>query len=119
MCRLLHAIVLVTVGFVPLAVQADEAPLRSRQVRFTYSAVVREVPVGAEEVTLWLPFPPDDESQQLSNIVIRSDVPASVNRDDEYGNRVLSLTAKKPGEVPVRIELQFDVVRRERRNPAA
>jgi transglutaminase-like putative cysteine protease len=46
-------------------------------------------------------------------------VPTSVNREDEYGNQVLSLTARNSGSKPVRVELQFDVVRRERRSAAA
>jgi transglutaminase-like putative cysteine protease len=38
-----------------------------------------------------------------------------VNREDEYGNQALTLTVQNPGETPVRVELQFDVLRRERR----
>jgi transglutaminase-like putative cysteine protease len=97
----------------PGALCAEDAPARTRLVRFTYSAEVHDVPEGARDVTLWLPFPPNNESQEISNIVVRSDVPTSVNREEESGNQVLSLSAQNPGGKPVRIELQFDVVRRD------
>jgi len=75
------------------------------------------VPDGAKQVALWLPFPPSNESQEISKIEVRSDVPTSVNQD-EYGNRSLSLEVRDPGAKPIRVELQFDVLRRERRNAA-
>lgn len=99
--------------------RADESSLKTRRVQITYSALVREVPRDANEIRLWLPFPPSNDSQQVSNITVRSDVPVSVNREEEYGNQMLSLVVQKPGAAPVRVELQCDVVRRERRNAAA
>jgi hypothetical protein len=65
----------------------------------TYSAHVRDVPAGAREVILWLPFPPSNESQETSNITVRSDVPTSVNREEEFGNQVLSLKVLDPGRL--------------------
>jgi transglutaminase-like putative cysteine protease len=119
MSRLLCSILLASRCAIPLTAHADEATPHIRRVRFTYSAELRDVPADAREATLWLPFPPNNETQEISNIVVRSDVPTSVNRDEEYGNRALSLSVTEPGNKPVRVELQFDVVRRERRNAAA
>jgi transglutaminase-like putative cysteine protease len=101
------------------SVNADESAPRARRTHVTYSAQVRDVPADASEVVLWLPFPPNNESQEISGIVVRSDVPTSVNREEEYGNQVLSLKVQNPGEKPIGVELQFDVLRRERRNAAA
>jgi len=98
---------------------ADEPTRRERRARVTYSAQVRDVPADASEVVLWLPSPPNNESQEIFGIVVRSDVPTSVNREEEYGNQVLSLKVQNPGNNPVGVELQFDVLRRERRNAAA
>jgi transglutaminase-like putative cysteine protease len=103
----------------PFTVHADESAPRMRRVRFTYSAEVRDIPADTREATLWVPFPPNNDSQEVSNIVVHSDVPASVSREDEYGNQALSLSLRDPGSKPVRVELQFDVLRRERRNAAA
>jgi transglutaminase-like putative cysteine protease len=118
MCRHRALIFLAIVNSLPLRVQADDAPARTRRVRLTYSAEVRDIFARARDATLWVPFPPNNDSQEVSNIVVRSDVPASVSRDDEYGNQVLSLSLHDPGKKPVRVELQFDVLRRERRNSA-
>jgi transglutaminase-like putative cysteine protease len=98
---------------------ADVAATKGRRVHFSYAAEVRDIPPDAREVKFWLPFPPDDEYQQISNITVHSDVPTSVNRDDEYGNKVLSLAVPAPAEQPIRVKLQFDVVRREHRNAGA
>ncbi len=102
----------------PRSAQADDSSLKSRRVQITCTAEVRDVRPDAGEVRLWLPFPPSNELQQVSNITVHSDVPASVDRENEYGNQVLSLAVRNPGAAPVRVELQFDVVRRERRNAA-
>jgi len=100
-----------------LPAQADSATPPTRRVRLTCTAQAVDIPRGARELTLWLPFPPSDDWQEVSNFVVRSDAPTSVNRDDEYGNQILSLTVQNP-QKPVRIELQVDVLRRERRNAA-
>ena len=97
----------------------DDAPTKSRRFRISYSAEVREIAEGAKEAQLWLPFPPDNDQQQISNIKVLSDVPASVNTEREYGNRILSLSTQAPIRQPLSVELQFDVLRREDRNAAA
>ena len=119
MSRLPCLIVAAAICVLPIALHAEDAVPHVRRVRFTYSAEVRDVAADAREATLWLPFPPTNEAQEISNIVVRSDVPTSVSRDEEYGNQALSLSLAEPGKKPVRVELQFDVVRRERRNAAA
>ena len=98
---------------------AEVAASRTRRVHFSYAAEVRDVPQNARDVKLWLPFPPNNDDQQISNITVHSDVPTSVNREDEFGNQVLSLAVHAPLQQPIRVELQFDVVRREHRNAGA
>ncbi len=98
------------------AAAAEDRPSKTRRVRLRYAAEVRDVPQDAKDVKLWLPFPPNNEDQQISNIAVRSDVPTSVNTESEYGNQILSLAVQAPIVQPVRVELQFDVQRRERRN---
>jgi len=105
-------------GFVQTG-RADDVALASRRVRLTYTAEVRDVPADARQLRLWVPFPSDNEDQQISNIVVRSDVPTSVHRDEEYGNRVLSLEIERPDSRLPRLALQFDVIRRERKNARA
>jgi transglutaminase-like putative cysteine protease len=103
----------------PQPANAEEPAPRTRRVHISYSAQVRDVSADAREIILWLPFPPTNESQEVSNITVRSDVPTSVNREEEYGNQVLSVKVQNPGNKPIAVEMQFDVLRRERRNAAA
>jgi len=101
------------------AARADNAPQKARRVRFSYEAEVRDIPQDAREAKFWLPFPPNNGDQQISNISVRSDVPTSVNTEGEYGNQILSLAVHAPIQQPIRVALQFDVLRRERRNAGA
>jgi transglutaminase-like putative cysteine protease len=101
------------------AARGEDAAGHTRNVRFTYAAEVRAVPENAGKVTLWMPFPPNNDYQQISMINVRSDWPTSVNREDEFGNQVLSLAVDAPGGKLIRVELQFDVERREHRNAQA
>jgi transglutaminase-like putative cysteine protease len=110
---------LVVSGQVSPEAHADVPASKTRRVRFTYVAEVRDVPKDARDVKLWLPFPANNDDQQISNISVRSDVPTSVNTESEYGNQVLSLAVHAPIQQPIRVELQFDLLRRERRNPGA
>lgn len=120
MSRSLLALLSLSFFLVPMrCAQAQESSLKSRRVRITYAAEIANVPPDARDVRLWIPFPPGNESQQVSNITVHSDAPASIERDDEYGNQIVSLALREPGSAPVRVELQYDVVRRERRNTAA
>lgn len=98
--------------------QADELPIKSRRVRITSTAEIPDVPAGARDVRLWLPFPPSNDSQHVSNITVHSDSPASVNREEEYGNQILSLAVQNPGSAPIRVKVEYDIVRHERRNAA-
>jgi hypothetical protein len=74
------------------AARGEDAAGHTRNVRFTYAAEVRAVPENAGKVTLWMPFPPNNDYQQISRINVRSDWPTSVNREDEFGNQILSLS---------------------------
>lgn len=84
-----------------------------RKVRFTCSAAVTDLPSGAREVSLWIPFPSSGAYQQVSNITVRSDVPTSVAAEPEYGNQVLFLKVPIDGGRRARVELSFDVTRTE------
>jgi transglutaminase-like putative cysteine protease len=100
-------------------VNGDETTAKTRRVRIRYTAEVRDLSADAREARLWLPFPPHNDRQQISNITVKSDVPTSVNTESEYGNQILSLSVRSPIRQPVRVELQLDVLRCEDRNAAA
>jgi transglutaminase-like putative cysteine protease len=98
------------------AAYSDE-PVATRRVRFRYAAEMRQVPADARHAVLWLPFPPETPHQEISNIVVRSNGPTSTHREGEYGNACLSLECDDPVARPPRVELEFDLVRREHRHP--
>lgn len=69
-----------------------------RTFELTYRAVLEEIPEGADTVRVWLPYPGDDENQDVEVTEISSPVPWEVRREPEFGNRVLYLEIGDPGE---------------------
>jgi transglutaminase-like putative cysteine protease len=98
-------------GCLPSAA-ADDAP-KSRSFRLTCSTVVKDIPESAERLNLWIPYPPNNEHQTISNVRIVSENATTVEKEQEYGNQALFLTVAGPIRQPVRVELQFDVLRHE------
>src|SRR3569623_991768 len=52
-----------------LAVAADSTA-RTRTFRFTYRAVVNNIPAGAGAVDVWVPFPQSDANQTIRDVSV-------------------------------------------------
>ncbi|MFN4180330.1 MAG: hypothetical protein ACK4I8_08460, partial [Armatimonadota bacterium] len=95
MCRWVLALVAaVTAG----VVVADEVcrcgssqlpSTRTLTVRFTYKAVVPNIPRNAKVVELWLPLPSDSEWQTVRDIQVSSPVPHRITQEPKFGNRMV------------------------------
>ncbi len=72
------------------AASASQGSSPRRTVEFEYSFEVQDVPAGAEKVLVWIPLPPSDARQTISDLRIEGKGPGagSVTRvtDPEYGN---------------------------------
>ena len=66
------------------AASPESSPRRT--VEFEYSFEVQDVPAGAEKVLVWIPLPPSDEHQTISDLRIEGNGPATRVTDSEYGN---------------------------------
>lgn len=94
---------------------ASAAEPKSRTFDFKYAAFVRNIPAGAKQVSVWIPYPASDDQQQIENIEIVSQYPTSEATEPEYGNRVLFLKTGQLTKPEIGIELKFRVTRREHR----
>ena len=87
-----------------------------RTFEFTYLARIPELPAGSEGLRLWIPLPPSDEHQTISNLTIESPLPFMREREPEFGNQYIFVQAPpEHHNGPVEVRLRFRVTRREHR----
>ena len=93
-----------------------EEALAVRTFEFTYLARIPELPAGSEGLRLWIPLPPSDEHQTISNLTIESPLPFTREREPEFGNQYIFVQAPpEHHNGPVEVQLRFRVTRREHR----
>lgn len=78
----------------------------------TYKAVINNLPVDAEKLNLWMPYPQDTRSQLISDIRITSPYPVKINTEPKYGNKILHLEAINPKK-EFEVSMEISVVRYE------
>lgn len=87
-----------------------------RQFEFTYQAHVPALPEGSAPLRIWVPLPPNNPYQTISNLHVESPVVYKVEREDEYGNRMAVFDiSSQQAKAPFDIILRFDALRREHR----
>lgn len=120
MCRWVLALVAaVTAG----VVVADEVcrcgssqlpSTRTLTVRFTYKAVVPNIPRNAKVVELWLPLPSDSEWQTVRDIQVSSPVPHRITQEPKFGNRMVYVRDEGRGTSDtLEVRVSFVVERKE------
>lgn len=84
----------------------------SRTFEMTYIAKVTDIPVDARNIDVWIPFPTNDESQEILKMNVKSPYPTQVNFDKEFGNGILHV---KPtlGAGDFEVKMTFTVKRKE------
>ncbi|WP_052635733.1 transglutaminase-like domain-containing protein [Spirosoma luteum] len=85
---------------------------RERAVTFTYQTVMRDIPVGAKRVSLWLPVPHDSPFQRITDLTIDCSYPYQID-SAQYGNRMLHLSLLNPQTDSVAVAMRFTARRLE------
>lgn len=85
---------------------------QARRVRVLYTAAVPSPPPHGKRLSLWIPYPPTDSWQEISDVRVVAPLPYEVRREAAYGNRFVFLTASPPR--PLTVHLRFTVLRRSR-----
>jgi transglutaminase-like putative cysteine protease len=111
-------VLILAVLAVPAAMLRSEAPAAnsapSRTFELTYSAEIHDVPAGAKEVDLWLPYPQNDEYQKVLREKVSSPFPTKIETAPQYGNKMLHLVVKNPTVTSIPVTMEFIVERKER-----
>ena len=96
------------------AEEKTTAPPRTRAFEFTYAAVVRDVPAGAAAADVWLPLPPSDEDQTVTDLRIDGPVESVRTEEKTFGNRIAYFHVAGPGKSPaLEFRISFQTVRKE------
>jgi transglutaminase-like putative cysteine protease len=66
-----------------------DAPVKSLTTRFTYKAVVPELPAGTKSLDLWLPIPSDSQWQTVRDVQVSSPYPYRITQEQKFGNRMV------------------------------
>ncbi|MCA1593876.1 MAG: transglutaminase domain-containing protein [Acidobacteria bacterium] len=110
-----QALILLALLSVVSTSHAGQVRLRARSFMFEYTATVRDIPVGARNVELWIPVPHNDPFQEITQLEIVSPYPYEVHTA-QYGNKVLHLRVTDPKQPSFAVVMRFDTVRREHVN---
>jgi transglutaminase-like putative cysteine protease len=93
------------------SVASTDAPVRRFQIR--YSVAITGLPPDARVVRVWVPAPPSDAWQTISNLSVQSPYPQTLKKEAEYGNSILYFEGPPPPGGSVDIVMTFDAARRE------
>lgn len=91
------------------------AKSKSRTFEMTYIAKVKGIPANSKNVDMWIPYPANDEAQEILEMKVDSPYPTQVKYDKEFGNGILYV---KPvvGAGDFEVKMTFTVKRAEIRN---
>jgi len=80
---------------------------------FQYSFQIDNIPVNAKSLDIWVPLPPDNGIQQITDFRINSKLPYELYSDPEYGNKFAHFSSN--GRIPKSLEvaINLDIVRAE------
>jgi len=100
---------LLALAAVPAALGADEAP-RSRTFRFTYAAMITDLPTDTT-ARVWLPVPPSNDEQ--SSRIEKMPAGAKISYDPVNDNHYLYLEVKPGADGKLSLEVVYRVKRYE------
>jgi transglutaminase-like putative cysteine protease len=86
----------------------------SRTFDLTYSTEIHDLPVGAKQVELWLPYPQSDDYQEILTAKVNSAFPTKIETASQYGNKMVHLVVKSPTAATIPVTMEFTVRRKER-----
>ncbi|MCP3964025.1 MAG: transglutaminase domain-containing protein [bacterium] len=95
---------------------SDLSRLKRMDFDVTYRTRIRNLPSDAEDVHVWMPLPPSDPAQEISDLEVRCKLPHEITRDRVWGNRMVHVASRgRPGRgrpKPFTVEARYGVSRR-------
>lgn len=91
-------------------IQAPATVPKERSFQFEYKATVKDIPVDAKRVDLWIPVPHDSPFQRITDLQIESPYPYHT-QTAQYGNKVLKISLSGPQQSSFTVTMRFNTVR--------
>ena len=114
----LGGILVLGIAALPAAMSRSASPTvnsaASRTFDLTYSAEIHDLPAGAKQVDLWLPYPQSDDYQEILSAKVNSAFPTKIETASQYGNKMVHLVVKNPTATTIPVTMEFTVQRKER-----
>lgn len=105
---------LATVGWGGSAIgteSLDPATITEMAFDVGYSTSVMNFPSDAESVEIWMPVPPSEAGQEISDLVVSCPLPYKVMVTEPYGNRLIHVQTQTLE--PFTVEARYQVVRKQ------
>ncbi len=93
------------------AADYDPASCALMEFDVSYRTQIQSLPSDAEDVHIWIPLPPSDRAQEISNLEIESPLPYEITRDETFGTQMLHVQTERRSE-PFGVEARYRVTRR-------
>ncbi len=85
----------------------------ARTFRFTYNFTVKDIPVEAKRVRVWIPLPQTDQHQTVRVLSVKAPAKMRMTQESEYGNRMMYAEIPKPVAGKAEFTLTYKITRRE------
>ena len=94
--------------FMPSECDSVEADVLDSAHRFTFSFKVgiQNLPDDAKDLEIWIPFPMDNQHQQVASFEVASDLEYEIYSDPVYGNKIMHFISGE--KLPDQIDLTVD-----------
>lgn len=89
---------------------------KARTLDFDYHVAIANIPPGAKELKVWLPFLSDTPYQEVVSYRVEPREFAVITKDKTYNNKILNYTIRSPGESRVQLSVRYRVKRYEYSN---
>jgi len=98
-----------------IAKLSTEFSSRARVFLIMEKIRLKNLPKDVEELCIWIPYPANDVSQEISDFKIESPYESRLITDKDYGNKIIYLKFKSDVLIgdPPEISLSFKVLRKE------
>lgn len=101
------------VAFIVLVATADASMPKTRSFDFDYQVIVKDIPDGALELKLWIPFLPDKAYQNIDGIIIDPSDDYILTQEPIYNNKMLVYTLKAPFKKEYNLNVHYKIKRSE------
>jgi hypothetical protein len=84
-----------------------------RDFIFDYGILIKDIPPGASQIRLWVPYPAENSCQIIKNRIEDSNWQSSMTYDKKFKNKILYYSIKYPKCPSIRINLRYKIKRYE------